>query len=102
MTVRDFLADSLSMIGVVAQGEAVGPADAATGLRFLNMTITSFTEAGIAGLSTYSSINDTMTLPDGVELALLYNVVATMSYIYGKTPDKYITDQAALLKAGLI
>lgn len=102
MTVRDFIEDVLSMIGVIGQGETIQAKDAAIGLKFLNMTITSFTKAGVPSLVTYTSISDSMTLADGVELALLYNVVATMSFIYGKVPDKYVTDQAALLKAGLI
>lgn len=102
MKVRDFLADTMAMIGVLAQGESLGSSDAATGLRFLNSTSSSFTQAGITGMATYTSINDDMTLADGVELALLYNVVATMSYIYGKEPSKYVTDQAALLKEELV
>lgn len=98
MTALDFITASLKILGVLADNEAPSSEEAKDGLQSLNDMLESWKvesrlATSLASFTSYS-LNDTISLGDGWNRAIKYNLAIEMAPEYGVTISREVFDTA--------
>lgn len=106
MTGRDLVSASLRLIGAAAPGESLDAQVATDGLSALNRMIGSWnTEPlmlpGGVPLAQVDSLDSTVSMPDGYEDALIYNLAVRIAPEYGRMIPDAVALVAVESKAGV-